>query len=111
MEEFPIGDRGSGPIAIPSCTAVLVERPLHRKMNFSFLHFSLLFSQKYIVRKKFVKLHIYRGGGRRQGPTAVPHSVTYPRGTVALAFVVGHDGRGLVCFQKFVIFLFELGWR
>jgi hypothetical protein len=31
------------------------------------------------------------------------------RGTVEPATVVGHDGRGPLCFQKFVIFLFELG--
>jgi hypothetical protein len=33
------------------------------------------------------------------------------RGTVAPPTVVGHGGMGPVSFQKFVIFLFELGWR
>jgi hypothetical protein len=50
-------------------------------------------------------------GGRRQEPTAVPHGGTNARGTVAPATVVGHGGRSAVYFQKFVIFLFELGWR
>jgi hypothetical protein len=31
-------------------------------------------------------------------------AVTYPRGTVAPVTAVGHNGKGPVCFQKFVIF-------
>jgi hypothetical protein len=41
---------------------------------FSFFYIFLSsFLQKYMVRKKFAKLYIWRRGGRRQGPTAVPH--------------------------------------
>jgi hypothetical protein len=64
------------------------------------------------LSKKIAKLYIYYCcGGWRQGPTAVPHGVRYTRGTVASATAVGHGGRGPICFKKFVIFLFELGWR
>jgi hypothetical protein len=47
-------------------------------------------------------------GTYRPCPTALRTPV---RGTVAPATAVGHDGWGPVNFQKFVIFLFELGWR
>jgi hypothetical protein len=40
-----------------------------------FLFFSHQFCKKNIMfAKKFAKLYIWRRGGRRQGPTAVPHS-------------------------------------
>jgi hypothetical protein len=44
-------------------------------LNFAFFYFfTSILQKKYIVRKKFAKLYIWRRGGRRQGPTAVPHS-------------------------------------
>jgi hypothetical protein len=68
------------------------------------------FLQKYMIRKKITKLYIWRRGGRRQGPTAVPHGGMSTRGTVAPVTAVDHGGRGTICFQNIVIFLFELGW-
>jgi hypothetical protein len=59
---------------------------LRQIWEFFYIFSSIL--QKYTVRKKFAKLYILRRGGRRQGPTVVPHGVTYPRGTVAPATAV-----------------------
>jgi hypothetical protein len=67
-----------------------------------------------MVRLKIAKLYIYRPGHGGIGPTAVPHGGSYSTAhgcTVATATAVTHGGRGPVCFQNFVIFLFQLGWR
>jgi hypothetical protein len=37
----------------------------------------------------------------------MPHGVRSARGNVAPATAVGHGSRGLVCFQIFLIFLFN----
>jgi hypothetical protein len=74
-------------------------KPNQQGANFFFFYIlSTSILQKYMVHKKFAKLYIWRRGGRRQGPTAVPHGGR-------------RRGRGPVSFQKFVIFLFEFGLR
>jgi hypothetical protein len=56
---------------------------------FFFFYILPLILQKYMVRKKFAKLYI---------------DVRGTRGNVEPATAVGHDGRGLICFQKILIF-------
>jgi hypothetical protein len=51
-------------------------------------------------------------GGRV--PTAMSHGGSDSTArwcTLATATAVAHGGRGTICFQNFVTFLFELGWR
>jgi hypothetical protein len=79
---------------------------------FLFLHFFFPFFAKIYGSQNFLQKYTSSAvGARRQRPTAVPYGGRGARGNVAPATAVGHGGRGLVCFQNFVIFLFELGWR
>jgi hypothetical protein len=64
------------------------------------LNFAKIYGQQNFLQN--YTSSVVEDGGRDLLPC--PHSVTYPRGTVAPATAVGHDGRGPVCFKKIVFF-------
>jgi hypothetical protein len=79
-------------------------------MNFFFfLHFFFFFKKN--RGSEFFQKYTCGAVWAAAGTCHVPHGGRGARGTVEPPTAVGHDGRGLVCFQIFVIFLFELEWR
>jgi hypothetical protein len=63
------------PVELQRALAAAMVAPGRREFFFLFYIFFTSVLQIYMVRNFFAKLYIWHRGGRRKGPTAVPHGV------------------------------------